>query len=169
MSASSQALILSIVVAAVCHDLERLDGHLVARLPGHVRELVAIDTHVGHLVSNDEMMLRINCNLYVVANDPGVLATCRHRARVGIGQRDLLVLALHHLRIDRIEPGGLLLELLDLAFQPCNFRLWYCIALPIGRLKLREIAGDALIDPLKTPLHLGFGEVLVPGIDSFEL
>jgi hypothetical protein len=28
--------------AAVCHDFERLDSHLVARLPGHVGELVAI-------------------------------------------------------------------------------------------------------------------------------
>ena len=26
----------------VCHDLERLESHLVARLPGHVRELAAI-------------------------------------------------------------------------------------------------------------------------------
>jgi len=39
----------------------------------------------------------------------------------------------------------------------------------IGSLKLREIAGDALIDPLKTPLHLGFAEVLVPCVDSLEL
>jgi hypothetical protein len=29
-------------------------------------------------VSHDEMMLRINCNLYVVANDAGVLAAGRH-------------------------------------------------------------------------------------------
>jgi hypothetical protein len=39
------------------------------------------------------MMLRINCNLHVITNDPGVLATCRHRARVRIGQRDLLEVA----------------------------------------------------------------------------
>lgn len=61
------------------------------------------------------MMPRINCNLHVIANDPGVLATCRHRARVRIGLRDLLVLTLHHLRIDRVELNDLLLELLDLA------------------------------------------------------
>ena len=54
---------------------------------------------LGHLVSHDEMMLRVNCNLHVIANDPGVLATCRHRACVRIGQRDLLVLTLHPLRI----------------------------------------------------------------------
>lgn len=34
---------------------------------------------------------------------------------VRIGERDLLVFALHHLRVDRVEPNDLLLELLDLA------------------------------------------------------
>jgi hypothetical protein len=115
------------------------------------------------------MMLRIDCNLHVIANDPGVLATGRHRARIRIGQRDLLILALHHLRIDRIEPDNLLLELLDLALQSLNLRLRHRIAMPIGGLELGEIAGDALIDPLKTPLHLGLGEVFVPGIDGLEL
>jgi hypothetical protein len=76
----------------------------------------------------------------IVANDPGVLATCRHRGRVRIGERDLLVLALHHLRVDRVEPDNLLLELLDLALQPHNFRLWHRTAVSIRGLKLREIA-----------------------------
>jgi hypothetical protein len=40
---------------------------------------------------------------------------------------------------------------------------------PIGGLKLREIAGDALVDPLQTPLHLALGEVLVPRSDGVEL
>ena len=56
------------------------------------------------LVGHDKMMLRINRNLHVVANDGDVLATCRHRAGVRIGERDLLGLALHHLSVDRIEP-----------------------------------------------------------------
>src|SRR5215467_7026512 len=90
-------------------------------------------------------------------------------ACVRIGERDLLVLALHHLRVDLVEPDDLLLELLDLALQPLNFRLRHRIAMPIGGFKLREIAGDALIDTLKTPLHLGLGEVLVPSINGLEL
>jgi hypothetical protein len=130
---------------------------------------IAIRPDVGHLVGNDEMMVRINCNLHVVANDPRVLATCRHRARVGIGERDLLVLALHHLRVDRVEPDDLLLELLDLALQPRNLRLRHRVAVPIGGLKLREISGDALVNPLEAPFHLGLSEVLVPRIDCLEL
>ena len=79
----------------------------------------------------------------------------------------LLVLALHHLRVDRVEPDDVRFELLDLALQPLNLHLR--IAMPIGGFKLREVAGDALIDPLKTSLHLGLGEVLVPCIDRLEL
>src|SRR6202007_2471198 len=160
---------LAIVVAAISDNAEYVDTHLGTSLRSHAGELVAVAAHIGHLVSHDEMMLRINRNLHVVANDAGVLATCRHRACIRIGERDLLVLALHHLRVDRVEPDDLLLELLDLALQPLNFRLRHRIAMPIGWFKLREIAGDALIDTLKTPLHLGLGEVLVPSIDGLEL
>src|SRR5439155_9068019 len=35
--------------------------------------------------------------------------------------------------------------------------------------KLRKIAGNALVDPLQPPLHLGLGEVLIPRIDGLEL
>jgi hypothetical protein len=49
----------------------------------------------------------IKCNLHVIAGSPGVLAACRHRARVRIGRRDLVVPALHHLRVERIEPDDL--------------------------------------------------------------
>ena len=48
-------------------------------------------------------------------------------------------------------------------------RLRHRIAVPIGGLKLREIARDALVDPLEAPPHLGLGEVLVPRIDGLEL
>src|SRR5215831_9433421 len=56
-----------------------------------------------------------------------------------------------------------------LTLQPLNLRLRHRVAMPIGGFELREIAGDALIDPFETPLHLGLGEVLVPCIDSLEL
>src|SRR5262249_56590301 len=141
----------------------------VTSVVGHVGELVAVAADVRYLMSNDEMMLRINCNLHVVANDAGVLATGRHRACVRIGERYLLVLALYHLRVDRVESDNLLLEPLDLALQPLNLRLRHRIAMPIGGFKLREVAGDALIDPLKAPLHLCLREVLVPCLDSLEL
>src|SRR4029077_513981 len=38
----------------------------------------------------------------------------------------------------------------------------------VGGLQLRYVARDALLNPLQTPFHLGFGEVLISRIDSFE-
>src|SRR4029077_15241928 len=38
----------------------------------------------------------------------------------------------------------------------------------VGSLQLHHVACDALVDPLKTPLHLGLGEVLIARIDSLE-
>jgi hypothetical protein len=41
-------------------------------------------------------------------------------------------------------------ELLDLALQPLNVRLWHRIAMPIGGFK-RRVTRNAPIDPLKRP------------------
>jgi hypothetical protein len=54
-------------------------------------------------MGNDEMMRRIHGALHVVADDPAAFAAGRHRARIGIGQRDLLVLARHHPSIQCVE------------------------------------------------------------------
>ena len=45
------------------------------------------------------MVLGIDRGLHVVADNPGVLAARCHRTRIRIGQRDLLVLALHRLAL----------------------------------------------------------------------
>jgi hypothetical protein len=38
----------------------------------------------------------------------------------------------------------------------------------VGSLQLHHVACDALVDPFKTPLHLGLGEVLIARIDCLE-
>src|SRR5262249_45353173 len=76
-----------------------------------------------------------------------ILATCRHRARIRIGERNLLVLALHHLRVDRVEPDNLLLELLDLALQPDQLDI--ALALPLQASARRnpiEVAVDVKLE-----------------------
>jgi hypothetical protein len=52
--------------------------------------------------------------------------------------------------------------------SPLNLRLWHRIAMPTCGFKLREIADDALIGPLKTSLHLGLSKVPLACIDSRE-
>jgi hypothetical protein len=68
---------------------------------------MAVRADVRHLVGDNEMVLGIDCGLHIVADDSGVLAARCHRTRIRVSQRDLLVLALHHLGIDRTEPRDL--------------------------------------------------------------
>jgi hypothetical protein len=65
-------------------------------------------------VRDDQMVLGLNRNLHVVTNHAGAAAARRHRARIGIGQRDLLIGALEHPRLDLGEAPHLVPELRDL-------------------------------------------------------
>src|SRR6476619_8415365 len=62
--------------------------------------------------------------------------------------------------------GALLAEAYDcfMVWTPYRHR----ITLAVGSLQLRQVARDALVDPLKTPFHLGLGEVLIARIDRLE-
>ena len=114
------------------------------------------------------MVLGIDRGLHIVADDSGVLAARRHRTRIRVSQRDLLVLALHHLGIDRTELLDLFHQFHDFVLEPHNLCLWYRITTSVGSLQLRYVARDALVNPLKTPFHLGLGEVLIARIDSLK-
>jgi hypothetical protein len=160
--------LLAIVIAAVCHDIERLNAHLGSRLLGHIRQLMAVSADVRHLVGHNEMVLGVDRGLHIVADDPGVVAARRHRTRIRIRQRDLLILALHHLGIDRTEPLDLFPQFLDFLLEPHNPCLRHRITTAVSSLQLRYVARDALVNPLQTPLHLGLGEVLIARIDSLE-
>ena len=47
--------------------------------------------NVRHLVCNDQMMLGVDGGLHIVPDDSGPAATRRHRAAIGICQRNLLI------------------------------------------------------------------------------
>src|SRR5258707_14342683 len=118
---------------------------------------------------NNEMMLGVDGTLHIVTDHPAASATCSHRARIGIGQRYLLVLGLHHLSVQTVEALYLLTQRRNLLVEPGDLGLRYRFPLAIGAVELREIAGDALVNLRQPPLHLGLGEVPVPSIDGPEL
>ena len=60
-------------------------------LAAHGGQLRPIAADIGHLMRDDQMVLGIDGDLHVVADNARALAAGRHRARIGIGQRDLLV------------------------------------------------------------------------------
>src|SRR6202051_3395493 len=120
-------------------------------------------------MSNNEMMLGVDGTLNIVPDHPAASATCGHRASIGISQRDLLVFGLHHLSVQSVQALYLLTQRCNLLVEPRDLGLRYRFTLAISAIKLREVAGYALVNLRQPPLHLGLGEVPVPRIDGFEL
>jgi hypothetical protein len=101
---------------------ESKSGDLVVRpapscLVGHMGELRSVGSVVGYLMHDDQMMVGLDGNLDVIADDAGTAAAGGHRAGIGIGQRDLLVRGGEHLHLEKLETPHLLLQRLDLLFD----------------------------------------------------
>ena len=160
----------TVEVAAIGYSVERLGFKNGLRLLGHVGELRPIRAAVRHLVGHNQMMLGIYGDLHIVANDAGAAAARGHRTAVGIGQRDLLVGRSKHLLLVNGKLAHFLLQLRQLLFKPRRLR-GQCLRrlLPVGRVKLAQIACDALLQLGTPPFHLRPREVLVPVVHGFEL
>ena len=121
-------------------------------------------------MGDNQMVFDIHRCLYVIAHHAGSPAAGGHRARIGIGQRDLLVRGCQHLGLKRLQMLHLLLQNDELVLQtlgphrPRQRRL-----LPVGAVQLMQIPLDALFDLLKSARHLRTGKVPVPRIDRLEL
>src|ERR1700674_339745 len=120
-------------------------------------------------MSNNEMMLGVHGTLHIVTDHPAASATRGHRASIGIGQRYLLVLGLHHLSVQTVQALYLLTQRRNLLVEPGDLGLRYRFPLAMGAVELREIAGHALVNLRQPPLHLGLGEVPIPRVDGLEL
>src|SRR3989440_5859179 len=120
-------------------------------------------------MGNNEMVLRIDRTLYIITDHPAASATRRHRARIGIGQRYLVVLGLHHQGVQTVQALNLLAQRRNLLVEPGDLGLRYGFPLAIGAIELREVAGNALVNLRQPPLHLGLGEVPIPRVDGLEL
>ena len=116
------------------------------------------------------MMPSLDGNLAIVAHHAGATAAGRHRAGIGVGQRDLLVRRGKHVHLESREPPHLCLELLDLLFEAARLgfeRLGWL--LPVGSVELLQITRHALLDLRHPPLHLGPREVPVAVVHRLEL
>jgi len=85
------------------------------------------------------MMLGVDGALHIVTDQPAASATRSHRASIGIGQRYLLVLSLHHLSVQSVQALYLLTQRCNLLIEPGDLGLRYRFPLAIGAVELREI------------------------------
>ena len=140
--------------AAIGNGIEGLGLQYSLRLLGHIGKLRPIRAAVRYLVRHDQMMLGIDGDLHVVADDAGTAAARRHRTAIGIGQRDLLVGRSAHLPLVDGKLAHFLLQLCQLLLEPPHLRRQRFARLLVGRVKLAQIplhfppAGDAAVPPL---------------------
>jgi hypothetical protein len=143
MPASSHA---RISLTAVGDGVELLYFQRRFGLLGHMCKLRAIGPDVGHLMRDDQMVLGVDGDLDIVTDDAGTSAAGRHRAGIGIGQRDLLVRHDEHLHLENLKTLHLLLQLLDLLLQAAGLgfeRLGRL--LPVGGVELLLFVHDLLV------------------------
>src|SRR5688572_20772639 len=107
---------------------------------------MAIGADIGHLVRDDEVMLRLDRCLHVVTDDACALALARHGTRVWIGEGHLTVWCCFHTGFEPFQPTHLVLERRDPLFQPCGV-LWRAHGLAtIHPIELPNVLSDVLLD-----------------------
>src|ERR1700682_2795568 len=139
------------VIPAIRNNLEGLGVERAPRLLGHVRKLASVVAYVGHLMGHDEMVLRIHGALNIITDNPTAPATRGHRACIGVCQRNLLVLCLHQLCVQRVQTLYLLAQRRNLLVEPRNLGLRRREPLAIRAIKVRQVAIDAFVDLLQAP------------------
>src|ERR1700759_238968 len=97
-------------------------------------------------MSNNEMMPGVDSTLNIIPDHPTASATCGHRASIGISQRYLFVLGLHHQGAQTVEALNLFAQRRNLLVEPGDLGLRYRFHLTISAVELREITGNALVN-----------------------
>jgi hypothetical protein len=124
---------------------------------------------IGHLMRDDQMVLGIDGDLHIVADNASALAAGRHRAGVGIGQRDLFVGRGLNLLANLPEGLHLPPQALDLLLKADCLCLGHIAVLPVGAIQGRQVARDAGLHLFNALGDLGHCEVLVAIVDRLEL
>ena len=83
--------LVAVVIASVGQHRDLLASACRAGLPAHGGQLRPIAADIGHVMGDDQMVLGIDGDLHIVADNASALAAGRHRAGIGIGQGDLFV------------------------------------------------------------------------------
>ena len=123
---------------------------------------------VGDFMRHDDVAVRVDGSLQVVAGKARALAVRRHGARVRVGQRDLAVgrsldLARHGLQLAHL-PAERLYSLV----QARRAHLGDVHLLPIGSVELVQVALDARLDLRQVKENRGSRIVLVARVHGLE-
>jgi len=122
---------------------------------------------------NDQMMLRLDGSLHVIADHAGLSARRCHGAGIGIGQRDLRLSAFVHPPLDGLQGIGFspaVSQLLDRARKATVGNRHPGLAHHlVGTVELDKIRFDNRVYLAKATLEFLTREALGLRIDGFEL
>jgi len=111
----------------------------------------------------------VGLDLYVVADHSRALPTCRHRARIRIGHRDLTIWQRLELFLYLVKAMHLPTKLRDLLAQSSCLEFYLRWLCAIRSLQRAQIPLDAFLDLLLALVDLASSEIAVPSIDCLEL
>src|SRR5438270_12499883 len=97
-------------------------------------------------MAHNEMMLAVDGALNIVPDHPATSTACGHRARIGIGQRYLVVLGLHHQGVQTVQALNLLAQRRNLLVEPSDLGLRHRFPLAISTVELHKITGNTLVN-----------------------
>jgi hypothetical protein len=115
------------------------------------------------------MVLGVDGDLNIVADNARALAAGRHRTGVGIGQGNLLVGRFLDLPLHRLQGLHLPPQAFDLLLDAGCLCLGHVVVLPVGVVQRGQVARDAGLRLLDALGDLGHREVLVAVVDGLEL
>jgi hypothetical protein len=161
---------LAVVVAYVCHGIARTAQDFLS-LQRHRAEPVAVAWLVGHIVGDNELVLRVDRRLHVVAALCTASFPALHRTALWGRAGEVFLAAGLSLGLKTFREERALLE-------RCALRLdIVCdctaggprILVGVPAVKCRERVLDALVELPVEPLELAPGEVALFGVDRFAL
>ena len=120
-------------------------------------------------MGHDQVVLDVDRDLHVVADDAGPLAAGRHRARVRVRQRDLPVGCCFDRSFHLAQVPHLLAQADEPLFQALDFGGGHVRVLPVGGVESCHVAGDRGLHLLQPALDGTLGIVLVTRVDGLEL
>ncbi|MCY1233799.1 hypothetical protein D9M72_463560 [compost metagenome] len=144
-------------------------AHRLARSTRHPVELSAVVADVRDLVRHDQVILRIDRRLDVVAHKSRALGLRDHRTGIGIGGRALSIRLVLQLLLGFVELAHLIAQLADLVLQSLGLGFDLCRLRAVRRFQRVEVALDALLDLLLARINLGWRDVAVPAVHCLEL
>src|SRR5262249_34746710 len=162
--------LMAMVITHVCHGVEAAIEHFFG-LQCHRAEPVAVAWIVRHLAGDNQLVLRVNSRLHVIADFRATAFAAFHRTTLRVRQRELVLATGEELRLEALIEQLSLLEGLDFCRKSFGLGAAYCalIILRVTAIEFFEISFNTLVNLREELRELILGKVTLFRVDRPEL